>query len=233
VVEADGSFVRLVDVGNRVEIHRVWGWLPSRLVFLLMNLHVSPRSVWLLRHGESAANAAGRIGGDTPLTERGKAFANALGAFLPGRLGGRPEVWTSTLRRTGETAAALPSDWPRRALGALDEIDAGACEGLTYAEIADRFPDVAAGRAADKLRYRYPGGESYEDVIARLEPVIVDLERQRGDVVVVAHQAVIRALAAYLSGRAAAEAPHLSVPLHTVIRLAPNAYGCDEERTSL
>jgi broad specificity phosphatase PhoE len=29
----------------------------------------------------------------------------------------------------------------------------------------------------NKLTYRYPGGESYEDLVARLEPVIMELER--------------------------------------------------------
>lgn len=233
VDERDGSFVRLVDVGRRVEIHRVSGWLPSRLVFLLMNLHIAPRNLWLLRHGESEWNAAGRVGGDAPLTVRGARFAEAVAAWLPARVEGTPPVWTSTLRRTIATASGLPDSWPRRALGALDEIDAGLCEGLTYAEIAVRHPEVAQARAADKLRFRYPAGESYEDVIARLEPVIVDLERQRGDVVVVAHQAVIRGLYAYFAGLPAVDAPHLGVPLHTVFRLAPNAYGCDEERVSL
>jgi hypothetical protein len=43
-------------------------------------------------------------------------------------------------------------------------------------------------RKQDKLRYRYPRGESYLDVIQRLEPVIIELERQRSPVVVIAHQ---------------------------------------------
>lgn len=43
----------------------------------------------------------------------------------------------------------------------------------------------------DKFTFRYPRGESYEDLVARLEPVIMELERQ-DTVLVVAHQAVIR-----------------------------------------
>ena len=49
---------------------------------------------------------------------------------------------------------------------ALDEIDAGACEGLTYAEIKAAQPEEYAARMQDKLRYRYPRGESYLDVRA-------------------------------------------------------------------
>lgn len=44
--------------------------------------------------------------------------------------------------------------------------------------------------------FRYPRGESYEDLVARLEPVIMELERQ-GNVLLIAHQAVLRCLMAY------------------------------------
>ena len=48
---------------------------------------------------------------------------------------------------------------------------------MTYDEIAERFPAEFAARDLNKLTYRYPGGESYEDLVARLEPVIMELER--------------------------------------------------------
>lgn len=44
---------------------------------------------------------------------------------------------------------------------------------------------------------RYPSGESYLDVIQRLEPVIIEIERERECMCVVAHQAVLRALYGY------------------------------------
>jgi broad specificity phosphatase PhoE len=44
--------------------------------------------------------------------------------------------------------------------------------------------------------FRYRRGESYEDLVARLEPVIMELERE-SNVLVVAHQAVLRCLLAY------------------------------------
>ena len=53
----------------------------------------------------------------------------------------------------------------------------GSCEDMTYDEIAERFPAEFAARDLNKLTYRYPGGESYEDLVARLEPVIMELER--------------------------------------------------------
>ena len=48
---------------------------------------------------------------------------------------------------------------------------------MTYEEISLKYPAEFAARDMNKLTYRYPGGESYEDLVARLEPVIMELER--------------------------------------------------------
>lgn len=55
----------------------------------------------------------------------------------------------------------------------------GSCDGMTYEEIERKFPAEFERRKTDKLAYRYPRGESYLDVIARLEPMIMEMERHR------------------------------------------------------
>ena len=230
VSDTEGSYVKLVDAGQKVVTNRIEGYLSSRLVFFLMQIQPTDRPVWLTRHGESVFNVLGRIGGDPPLTERGAEYARALGDFIREHAAS-PAVWTSTLQRTVQTAGPLgtrPRTWR-----ALDEIDAGVCDGMTYQEIKEEMPAEFAARAHDKFRYRYPRGESYADVIQRLEPVIVELERQRNPVLVIAHQAVIRALYGYLTGKPQDECPHVVVPLHTVIQLTPTEYGYEEQRFPL
>lgn len=233
MTETDRSWIKLVDIGDRIVLNRIRGYLPSRLVSFVSNLHLEPRPILLSRHGQSQFNLQGRIGGDSSLTDQGRAYASALQTWLRDELSEAddPQVWTSTLRRTQETAAGLP--WDTKALRYLDEIDAGICDGLTYEAIQARYPEDYAARAADKLGYRYPRGESYQDVIHRLDPVIIELERQRHPVVVVAHQAVLRCLYGYLTDQPRDQVPHLSMPLHTVIRLRPSTYGKDETRIQL
>ena len=227
------SYVKIIDVGRQFVVNRMEGYVSARLIFFLMNVHAARRPIWLTRHGESEFNVAGRVGGDAALTERGRTYASLLARFIAGRSFNASDVtiWTSTLQRTVHTADALGV--PTTAWRALDEIDAGICEGLTYAEVRDQYPLEYAARAEDKFRYRYPRGESYADLVVRLEPVIVELERQRKPVLVVAHQAVLRALYAYLMGTAQDTCPYLSIPLHTVIELKPNAYGYAETRFPL
>ncbi len=230
VKDDEGSYVKVVDAGKQVISNRIEGYLASRLAFFLMQIRPTERVIWLSRHGESESNLAGRIGGDAPLTERGRQYAQALAAFVRTRATD-PVVWTSTLQRTVATAAPLGHEI--HALRALDEIDAGICDGLTYDEIKVQMPHEFAARAANKFRYRYPRGESYADVIQRLEPVIVELESLRSPVLVVAHRAVLRALYGYLMGKPQDECPYLNVPLHTLIQLTPTETGYDEERFPL
>lgn len=233
VDEPGQSYVKLIDAGRQVVINRMQGYLCSRLVLFLMNIYPAQRPIWLTRHGESAFNVLGRIGGDAPLTHRGREYAQKLAGFLESRIGETRQVLvlTSTMRRTLETAAAL--EVPITQWRALDEIDAGVCDGMTYEEVKEKMPEEYEARNADKFRYRYPRGESYADVVQRLEAVLIEIERARRPVLVIGHQAVLRALYGYFVGKPQGECPHLDVPLHTVIQLTPTESGFAEERFSL
>jgi broad specificity phosphatase PhoE len=142
-------------------------------------------------------------------------------------------VWTSTLRRTIATAAHLAPGREVVSWKALDEVDAGVCDGMTYEAIAASLPDEYEARARNKFSYRYPRGESYQDIVHRLEPVIIELMRQRTPVLIISHQATLRVLYAYLTDRAPDSCPDLPLPLHTVVQLTQKAYGAEEVRHAL
>lgn len=231
--DAEGSYLRVTGAGRGVTASGVDGYLEARLVFFLMNLHLSPRPIWLTRHGESVSNVAGLLGGDADLSAAGNRYARSLAEFLDQRC---PElddvvIWTSSLKRAVQTAGPLErKSWAWRA---LDEIDAGICDGMSYAQIQAELPEEYEARRRNKFTYRYPRGESYQDIILRLDPVIIELERTRRPVMVIAHNAVVRALYAYFQGVPRERCPYLPIPLHTVIELTPHAYGCHESRVPL
>jgi broad specificity phosphatase PhoE/predicted kinase len=233
VADDEGRYVKLIDEGRKVVVHRIDGNILSRAVFFLMNLRTKPRSLYMVRHGESVFNVEDRIGGDSDLSPRGRAFAKSLAAFMETKRSEEEpfSIWTSRLKRTIQTAQAIGGE--SRSFRQLDEIDAGVCDGMTYAEVKRRFPDEFAYRAKDKLNYRYPRGESYGDLIQRLERVIIEIERHDAPILIIGHQGVLRALYAYVMDTPPKECPHLPMPLHTVIELIPNAYGCDERRYPL
>ncbi|KAF0377367.1 bifunctional 6-phosphofructo-2-kinase/fructose-2,6-bisphosphate 2-phosphatase [Gigaspora margarita] len=132
--ESDYTYAKLINVGSQVMINMIQGYLQSRIVYYLMNLHILPRNIFFSRHGESVYNLEGKIGGDSKLSPRGRKYALALPELIKANLGDQPlTVWTSTLKRTIETAKHL--QYPKLQWKALDELDAGVCDGMTYEEI--------------------------------------------------------------------------------------------------
>ena len=233
VGEDEGPFIRVIDRRRQVQLNQIDGYLVGRIVFFLANMQVAKRPIWLTRHGESVFNVEDRVGGDSVLSSRGREYAVQLAERVREQFTDIQEldVWTSTLRRTVQTARPLglkTGEWK-----ALDELDAGSFDGMTYKEIRDCHAEEWLARMSDKLGYRYPRGESYEDVIQRVDRVIIELERYRTPVLVIAHRAVLRALYGYFVQLPREEVPYANVPLHTVIELEPSAYGCVETRVEL
>ena len=179
--EDEGPYIQLIDVGKQFIINHIRGFLQSRIVYYLMNLHTQPRVIYLTRvrcahdalrrrhaqtrgsapralprllalrtdqHGESEMNVQQRIGGDADLSPRGWAYARKLPEYfakeLPPDL--QMTVWTSTFKRTRQTGQFLP--YPHVEWRALDELDAGVCDGLTYEEIEVRRHAQAAAPGA-------------------------------------------------------------------------------------
>jgi broad specificity phosphatase PhoE len=234
MTEEEGlSFVQVTNSGQKVVSCNAAGYLPGRILMLAANLHTKPRPIWMSRHGESEFNKEGKIGGNSALTEEGLMYADKLCDFMSARYppGENLVVWTSTMKRTGQTVKPLRErgKWDVICWRNLDEIHAGAMDGLTYEHVAEHFPQEYEARAKDKLRYRYPHGESYTDVFARLETIILEMLHEETPLLIVGHQAILRVLYGYLTGKPADTCPTLTVPLHTLIRLVPKAHGCDEE----
>ncbi|KAI7871517.1 6-phosphofructo-2-kinase-domain-containing protein [Spinellus fusiger] len=139
-------------------------------------------------------------------------------------------VWTSMLKRSTETGLAFdPDECDIKHIRFLNEINSGYCEGLTYEDIQETYPEEFYARQANKLYYRYPGmgGESYIDVIHRLQSMIIELERMTQSCLIITHRVVMRILLGYLLDWTQTEMPHMMVPIHTVYEIRPNPYGTE------
>jgi probable phosphoglycerate mutase len=183
----------------------------------------------LIRHGETAWNRERRMQGqtDTPLSDTGRAQADAVGR----RLARHPfaALYSSDLSRAWETAAAIArahvQDHDIRREPALRERTFGVFEGLTYDEMAQRYPDEHARFSARDPDYAVPGGESprqfFERSLACLEAIARAHEGE--SVVVVTHGLVLDTLhraARNLTLQAKREAPLLNASLNTFQRSA-------------
>ncbi len=110
---------------------------------------------------------------DSNLSPLGLEFSRALNEYLhhdelSPEDSANLTVWTSNMKRSKQTGAEIASkksvEWR-----ALREIEVGICDGLSYDQVKAQLPDEYRSRQLDKLKYRYPRGESYLDVITRLE----------------------------------------------------------------
>ncbi|MGI8625008.1 MAG: bifunctional RNase H/acid phosphatase [Geodermatophilaceae bacterium] len=159
-----------------------------------------PTTLVLLRHGVTDVTQARRFSGsggsDPPLNETGRGQAQRAAAWL-GRRGGVDVVLTSPLRRARETA-----DIAAATLGLevgleedLAEAGFGLWDGLSFAEVGNRFPaELEAWLGSPSVAP--PGGESYDDVATRARTVLDDLLATYGGrtVLAVSHVTPIKML---------------------------------------
>ena len=170
----------------------------------------------LLRHGQTPMSVQKRYAGrsDPPLTEAGVQQAAAAAKRLASA--GFGVIVTSPLLRTVQTAQAVAAVTGAAVVtdDGFRETDFGAWEGLTFAEVRERWPAELSAWLADP-EIAPPGGESFTDVsvrvIAALDRVLA--ARAGQTVLVVSHVTPIKTLvaAALLAPPAALYRMHLDV----------------------
>jgi probable phosphoglycerate mutase len=175
-----------------------------------------PTVTALLRHGQTPMSVQKRYAGrtDAPLTEVGVQQAAAAAKRLASA--GLGVIVTSPLRRTVQTAQAVAAVTGAAVVtdDGFRETDFGAWEGLTFAEVRERWPAEISAWLADP-EVAPPGGESFTDVSARVTAALdgVLAARAGQTVLIVSHVTPIKMLvtAALLAPPAALYRMHLDV----------------------
>jgi broad specificity phosphatase PhoE len=159
---------------------------------------------FLARHGETEWHSDHRYAGvsDVGLTRHGLGQAAALGAWaVDARL---DAIVASPLTRARRSAAPSveTTGLPLRIDPRLIEIDFGVAEGLTPAQIAERYPAAWAAFREAPASNAFPNGESGRAGIARAIPALDELvaEFPDGRVLIVAHATLIRLVLCELAG---------------------------------
>ena len=175
-----------------------------------------PTVTLLLRHGQTPMSVQKRYAGrsDVPLTDVGVQQAAAAAKRLASADLG--VIVTSPLLRAVQTAQEVASVTGAAVVtdDGFRETDFGAWEGLTFAEVRERWPSEVTTWLADP-DVAPPGGESFTDVSTRvtaaLHRVLADRDGQR--VLIVSHVTPIKTLvaAALLAPPAALFRMHLDV----------------------
>ncbi|KAI5119884.1 hypothetical protein M0805_008555 [Coniferiporia weirii] len=342
VEETDWPFIRIFNVGDKIEVNKIQGYLQSRIIFFLMNIHNKYRTIYFARSGQSLIEHSYRA--DSDLSPAGWEYAARLKDFVLERRAKALEargmdpaerklvIWTSARRRAHHTAwpfvthaatygtsaagtpnpsysnptsrlstpllaavtnaaagvagqssasipplhmpeavtvghstskeveVAHPPDLDLKPPGFLQgsipavsvsaspgpaprlfssvkvvekqqmsEINPGVWDGLSPDSAQARYPDEWARFLRDPYAFRAPRAESYHDLCIRLEPILVELEREQEDLLIIGHASVIRCLLAYLIGLPASEIPAIEVARGDLLEVRPASYGVQSQ----
>jgi broad specificity phosphatase PhoE/predicted kinase len=215
-LKAERNYIRIDSLQNMIIEEKHSDVIPfyDRLRDYLVTDEV--RNLFLIRHTETEYNVANRIGGDSPLTEKGREQAGALGRFFKKKK--VSYIFTSKKRRTIDTAKVIcemQNDCRIISLNEFDEIDAGICENMTYEDIEKNMPHVFKKRGSNKYHYAYPEGESYAKMMPRIIQGIKKaffLNRRANNIMIVGHQAVNRMILSHFLYRREDDVPYIYVP---------------------
>ena len=170
-------------------------------------------TVYVARHGETTWNAERRIQGtsDPDLTPRG----HDQSLELLRELKDRPlsAIYASTRQRAIHTAEPLANHLhlPIRTRHELDEMDFGTWEGKAPTDLGEDFTAQWQRYKENRLTFRFPGGENYLEVMARVKPFVEKIvkEHHGQQILTVGHRGSNRMLMALL----------LDCPLDEAVRI--------------
>ena len=166
--------------------------------------------LFLIRHGQTEWNRLGKYQGqaDIALSEDGLRQAELLAKAFPAET--LNVIYTSDLKRALMTAECLERRYhcPIYPDAGLRELNFGDWEGLTYEEIATRWPQEVENLFGAPEKLQIPNGETFAALQARAMKKLraIRMENEGKEVAVVAHGAIAKTILTAL----------LHIPLHYI-----------------
>lgn len=158
--------------------------------------------IYVTRHGETDWNVEGRMQGskNSNLTELGKSDAIKLGYSLKNT--NIDYIYTSPLTRAYDTAMLIKGnrDIPLEIYEDLKEMNFGIWEGMHSNDVIKEYKEEYYRFWNEPHLYKPNGGETFDELIKRVDNVLIDLASQKkGEtILIVTHTIVIKAIYAIL-----------------------------------
>lgn len=160
------------------------------------------RRVMFIRHGETQRHNEKIFLGqtDVPLSNEGRDQCNLVGLHMQNFRIDVDRIYCSDLKRAVESAEIIASLMAGRPeivpCPEFREMSLGSWDGMYIRDVRERYPEAYEARGRDMIRYRIDeNAENFLDVMERgtrkLNSII---EQTEGDIVIVAHSGVIRAV---------------------------------------
>ena len=124
----------------------------------------------------------------------------------------------------------------------MREINPGIWDGLSPEQAKKYYPEDWERFLKDPYSFRAPRGESYHDLSSRsclflflivfdhgdtvrLDPILIELEKEQEDLLIIGNASVIRCMLAYLIGLPASEVPAIEIARGDLLEVVPASYG--------
>jgi 6-phosphofructo-2-kinase / fructose-2,6-biphosphatase 4 len=178
--EKDLHWVRIMNGGENVMVNQCkFGYLSQRIVFYLLNLHIKSRQTYFARVGSTNEEDSYKV--DASLNQQGREYAQKMTeALIKHREEERQAIvdrggptnalkpltiWTSTRRRTLETAYYLTSKGLSvKQRSQLSQLNPGVLEKMTEEQIVTQYPDEVEKHKKDPYHHRYPRAEVRQSI---------------------------------------------------------------------
>ena len=158
----------------------------------------------LVRHGDTATDNPERLWGQTDiaLNETGVLQAERLGERLSAE--SIDEIYSSDLSRAFQSAEIIASRHHLNITTSkkLREIHFGDIEGLTFAEVDRKYPELSRSWSDDNPHLRFPNGESIIELVERVTGFLSEVVLHNRDctILIVSHGGLLRMLICHILG---------------------------------
>ena len=184
-----------------------------------------PKKIFLVRHGQSAWNKTKRVSGqlNPPLADVGQRQARCLAQVMDGE--SLTAIYASSLSRAVETAlpTARHHELPITQCDELREQHLGILQGRYRDQRDPQAETLWKRRAADRLGFRIPGGESCAELDQRVRRFVHEIlpGEAGGTVLIVGHRNSNRLLLAALMGWPLEEAAEIRLRSKYLYEIVP------------
>ncbi|KAK2719898.1 hypothetical protein QYM36_005394 [Artemia franciscana] len=222
--EKQESYVRYLktfNAGEKVVFYKPNNLIENKIINYLRSSHIRSRTIYLTRTGESELNFTRELGRNTRLSARGREYAQVLSKFINESDISDLKVLTSSATRSIQAAALIQA--PKQQLKALNKMNWCEFDEATYVETKFPFPQDLTTKTGYRYQHDFTNGETYDDIIKRLEAVILQIEHE-GNILVISHQKVLQCILAYFLDYSRNEIPNIQVPQNTLFKLTLSGY---------
>jgi Fructose-2,6-bisphosphatase len=134
-------------------------------------------------------------------------------------------IWTSVKQRTIETTQffAIRNIKIRHRIQ-LSQKNPGVVGTMSDEEILKTYPEEWKHFVKDLYHYRFSRAESYHDLAIKIEPLILEMERMSGDILIIADESILKVLYGYLMSCSCYDIPGLQFLTDEILEIKYNAY---------